>query len=97
MRADRAEKTALVAAAGRAMLASLAVLLLTDALYFGGTSPETMRRLFPPPAYELPNDVFFEVTGVLQLFLGYVAGLRLYRLLVARRRVRGTSMTAETP
>ena len=76
MRADRAEKTALVAAAGRAMLASLAVLLLT---------------------YELPNDVFFEVTGVLQLFLGYVAGLRLYRLLVARRRVRGTSMTAETP
>jgi hypothetical protein len=67
---------------------------LKDALYFGGSSPETMRRLFPPPAYELPNDVFFEVTGVLQLLLGSVAGHHLYRLLLARRRALGASVTA---
>ncbi|HEX6536235.1 MAG TPA: hypothetical protein VF041_16710 [Gemmatimonadaceae bacterium] len=41
--------------------------LAKDALYFGGLPMAQMRRLFPPPAYEMPNDVFFEVTGVLQV------------------------------
>jgi hypothetical protein len=58
---------------------------LKNAVYFAGGSLPTMRRLFPPPAYEIPNDVFFEVTGVLQLFLGAAAGRRLYQLLAARR------------
>jgi hypothetical protein len=26
-----------------------------------------MTRLFPPPTYELPNDAFFEITGILQV------------------------------
>jgi hypothetical protein len=42
-------------------------------LFFGGAGPDTMNRLFPPPAYEMPGDVFFEVTGVLQLFPALVA------------------------
>jgi hypothetical protein len=69
---------------------------LKNALYFGGASLQTLSRLFPPPAYELPNDVFFEVTGVLQLFLGVAAGRRLYQLLAARRRIRRVSASAET-
>ena len=65
-----------------------------QAVLLAAASPQTMRRLFPPPAYELPNDVFFEVTGALQLLLGSFAGHRLYRLLVARRRGRDTSVSA---
>lgn len=52
-----------------------------------------MRRLFPPPAYERPNDVFFEVTGVLQLVLGIVTGHQLYGLLLERRKPRSRPAT----
>ena len=36
-----------------------------DALYFAGASEGLMRRLFPPPTYEMPDDAFFEITGAL--------------------------------
>lgn len=62
--------------------------LLKDALYFAGASADVMQRLFPPPAYELPNDVFFEVTGVQQLVLGALTGYQLFRLVGERRRGR---------
>jgi hypothetical protein len=67
--------------------------VLKVTLYFGGASPETLRRLFPPPAYELPNDVFFEVTGVLQLAAGIVTGHQLYRLLLNSREARSLHST----
>jgi len=57
-----------------------------DALYFAGASGGLMRRLFPPPTYEMPDDAFFEVTGVLQLALGIITGLRLLDAVRARRR-----------
>ncbi len=41
--------------------------VLKDALHFGGASMDLMHRLFPPPTYELPDDAFFEFTGVLQV------------------------------
>jgi hypothetical protein len=67
------------------------------ALYSAGASPDTMRRLFPPPAYELPNDAFFEATGVLQLVPGLVAGRCVYRLIRARRvRAPLTSVSIDT-
>jgi hypothetical protein len=47
--------------------------LLKLVLFFGGVAPDTMTRLFPPPTYEMPSDVFFEVTGVLQFFVGIAA------------------------
>ena len=53
-------------------------------LFFGGAAPETMHRLFPPPTYEMPSDVLFEVTGVLQ----FVAGLIAARATVALWRGR---------
>lgn len=66
--------------------------LLKDALYFASGSPAVMHRLFPPPKYELPNDVFFEVTGVLQLILAIVTGYHLYVLVRQRLRERAAAI-----
>jgi hypothetical protein len=41
--------------------------LVKNVLYFTGTSTASMLRLFPPPAYEMPNNLFFEITGILQV------------------------------
>ena len=59
-----------------------------NALYFAGASTVVMHRLFPPPTYELPNDVFFEVTGVQQLVLAVATGYQLFLLVRERRRRR---------
>ena len=59
---------------------------LKDALYFAGASPALMTTLFPPPTYELPNDIFFEVTGVLQLVLAITTTYHLYSLVRERLR-----------
>lgn len=40
--------------------------LIKVILFYSGTSETVMARLFPPPKYEMPNDFFFELTGVLQ-------------------------------
>lgn len=48
--------------------------VLKDALYFTGASRGLMQQLFPPPAYEMPSDAFFEVTGILQLVPAVMAG-----------------------
>lgn len=60
---------------------------LKDALYFGGMPVARMRVLFPARIYELPNDWFFEVTGVLQVAPAAVTAYYLDRLLRRRRRV----------
>ncbi|HEU4552122.1 MAG TPA: hypothetical protein VFS25_04780 [Chitinophaga sp.] len=39
-------------------------------LYFGGLHLHTWRMLFPAPAYEVPGNFIFELTGVLQFFAG---------------------------
>jgi hypothetical protein len=44
-----------------------------------------MRQLFPPLKYELPNDVFFETTGVLQVVPAAITGYYLYRFIQERR------------
>ena len=61
--------------------------LLKDALYLGGASPAQLRRLFPPPRYELPDDAVFEVTGVLQVVPAAITGYYLYR--AVQERLRG--------
>lgn len=40
--------------------------LLKNILYFGGLPAATMNMLFPSSMYEMPDDIFFELTGVLQ-------------------------------
>jgi peroxiredoxin len=53
--------------------------LVKDVLYFHGASSALMNRLFPPPTYEMPNDAFFEITGVSQAILGAATAWYLYR------------------
>jgi hypothetical protein len=59
--------------------------VVKNALFFGGASSELMLRLFPPPAYEMPSDLFFEITGVLQVVPAAVAITHLARMLRRRR------------
>jgi hypothetical protein len=54
--------------------------LVKNLLYFGGASRARLDQLFPPPAYEMPNDLWFEVTGILQFFVGLYTGYCLVRL-----------------
>lgn len=40
--------------------------VLKNILFFGGASDAMLDTLFPAPTYEMPNDLFFEITGVIQ-------------------------------
>jgi hypothetical protein len=60
--------------------------LVKVALYFSGASAALMRTLFPTPIYEMPNDAFFEVTGVLQVLPAGAAAYYLAKLLSYRPR-----------
>ena len=59
---------------------------LKVALYFAHASPVLMAGLFPPPTYEMPNNAFFEVTGVMQVIPGFVTGYYLYRFVQDRKK-----------
>jgi hypothetical protein len=62
-----------------------------DALFLAGAPRTLLLRLFPPPTYEMPNDPWFEVSGVLQVIPAAFAGLaslRFVRALRAGRRNR---------
>ena len=41
--------------------------LLKNLLWIIGINSGTLLRLYPPPKYELPNDFFFELTGILTI------------------------------
>lgn len=48
--------------------------LIKDTLYFLGFSPAVMNTMFPSSIYEMPNNLIFEITGILQLLpLPYIA------------------------
>jgi hypothetical protein len=65
--------------------------VVKNLLYFGGASSALMTRLFPAPTYELPNDAFFEITGILQVVPAALAAWYLYRM----TQRRGTTDTAK--
>jgi hypothetical protein len=46
--------------------------LVKDILYFSGMPVDTWRDLFPAPAYEIPNNVLFEATGIAQLLVALI-------------------------
>ena len=46
--------------------------VLKNMLYFAGASQSILEELYPLPTYHLPDNLFFEFTGLLQL-LGFVA------------------------
>jgi hypothetical protein len=54
--------------------------LVKNVVYFGGAPTEWLTRLFPPPKYEMPNNLFFEVTGILQIVPAVSAAWLLARL-----------------
>ena len=58
--------------------------VVKDALYFAGAPHAVMRTLFPSPLYEMPDDVLFEVSGVLQLPLALISLYHTYHLVRAR-------------
>lgn len=49
------------------------------ALYFAGLPEAWMATLFPPPTYEMPNDLLFETTGILQIVPAGLAARALVR------------------
>lgn len=63
-----------------------------DVLFLSGAPRDLLARMFPPPTYEMPNDAWFEISGVLQVVpaaLAFGATLRFVRALsVAGRVVR---------
>jgi hypothetical protein len=61
--------------------------VLKNAVYFGGGSPELMATLFPPPAYELPNDTFFELSGMLHVPPAAMAAWYMGKLMPMKSRV----------
>lgn len=64
--------------------------LVKNALYFLGAPMPLMLQLFPPPTYELPNDAWFELSGVAQLIPGGAAAWSLFRLAKQRRQRAAT-------
>ncbi len=54
--------------------------ILKNILFYGGTDVNILRTLFPPPKYEMPNDVWFEITGVLQGIIAVPLTIQLTRL-----------------
>jgi hypothetical protein len=63
--------------------------VVKDVLYFSGMPLSLMQRLFPPPLYELPDDVFFELTGVLQFFVALLAIHHTLQFVRSQRKENG--------
>ncbi len=40
--------------------------LMKDVVFYIGLDTETLLQMFPPPKYEMPNDLIFEATGIAQ-------------------------------
>lgn len=74
--------------------------VIKNVTYFAGMPLALHRELFPPPTYELPNDVIFEVSGILQVVPAGYAAIALFRLLrrhgsLRRAQRHGESRVAE--
>ncbi|BCH20650.1 hypothetical protein [Mesorhizobium sp. L-8-3] len=54
--------------------------VLKNLVYFG-FGAESAKELFPPPTYEMPNDIVFELTGIAQFPLCVLAAVFALRLL----------------
>ena len=55
--------------------------LVKDLLFYSGVDRAILLQLFPPPTYEMPNDFFFEFTGVLQAILAVILIIYFIRLM----------------
>lgn len=55
--------------------------LVKNIAYFSGAPPETMARLYPSDLYEMPDDFWFEFSGILQFVAGIYAIVILVRMI----------------
>ena len=69
--------------------------LVKIVLYFGGTSPALLDRLYSSPIYVMPDDFIFEVTGVAQFFIGAYAAYNTVKLWKDKRVERRNIYPAE--
>jgi hypothetical protein len=73
-----------------------------DVLYLAGLSPEALRRFFPRPRYELPNNLIFEASGLAQVIPAVLTAGAWFRFVMALHRdgsprgTRGVAMPART-
>jgi hypothetical protein len=59
--------------------------VLKNMLFFGGASKQVLERLFPAPAYHLPDNLPFELTGIAQI-VGFWAAWCAWRVFVEYSR-----------
>ncbi len=57
--------------------------VVKNILYFTDVSKDVLDRIYPS-IYELPNDLVFELTGIVQFFAGLQCGIEVHRLQVRR-------------
>ena len=55
---------------------------LKNIFFFSGVDKILLDKLFPPPAYVMPNDLLFEVTGVLQGVIFVPLFVKMLRMLM---------------
>lgn len=69
--------------------------LVKNVMFLAGAPLGLLQAMFPPPTYELPNDAWFEVSGVLQVVPAALAGRAAFRL--ARSLWVGAGTRRATP
>lgn len=65
--------------------------VLKNILFFSGLSVSSLHKLFPPPTYEMPNDLIFEITGVMQGLITIPLIVRTVRLMLSVLRANNTT------
>lgn len=64
--------------------------VLKNILFFGGMNHDLLHTLYPPPKYELPNDLLFEVSGGFTFFISMYCARTLLSLGNLRFRFKST-------
>lgn len=60
--------------------------MIKDLLYFAGIPDKSWRSLFPASAYEIPDNIIFEGTGILQFPAGLIQIYSLYKVYMAGKK-----------
>ncbi|AYD48335.1 hypothetical protein [Arachidicoccus soli] len=58
--------------------------VLKNIFYFAGMNIGTWRKLFPAPAYEIPDNWLFETTGILQCVIGIIQVRYLWKVYITK-------------
>ena len=61
-------------------------------VYFSGISEDIQRQLFPPPKYVMPDNLIFEVTGIMQAII-FVPLSRAFIKLSKKMKIRGVNVS----